>query len=233
MPWRLTGRGLLHHILDRRLVLLPTGAIAEILVGQLPALQRVGEPAAKPAQLFVGGDVHEQLDEPRVVGDQYALEVVDLVVGPAPFVGRGEALYALDQDAAVPGAVENDDLAVLWQALPKALEVMQRLLTLGRSGDRMHLEATRVERPARAANNAALARSVPTLENDHSPLGRPEVGLLNALKRFLEFLKTALIVGELDLRETLNFGKSRTFGNNKVGGLHERQSLPSQQSSKR
>src|SRR5436189_1292 len=32
----------LHHILDCRLVLVPTAAIAEILVGQFPALQRIG-----------------------------------------------------------------------------------------------------------------------------------------------------------------------------------------------
>ena len=136
-----------------------------------------------------------------------------------PFDRPGEALDTLDQDAAVPGAVENDDLAVLRQALPKPLEVVQRLLPLGRSGDRVRLDATRVERPSQAANDAALASHVPTLENEDSALGRPEIGLLNALKRFLKFLKTALVVGELDFRETLNFGKSWTFGNNKVGGL--------------
>jgi hypothetical protein len=94
------------------------------------------------------------------------------------------------------------------------------------------LRPTRVERPPQAANDAALARSVPTLKNEDSALDRPEKGLLNALKRFLKFLKTALVVGELDLRETLNFGKSRTFRNNKVGGLHERRSLPWHKNSK-
>ena len=122
-----------------------------------------------------------------------------------PFGRTGEALDAL-QDVAVPGAVKNNDLAVLRQALPEALEVMQRLLTLGRSGDQMHLEATRVERPTQTANDADLARGVPTLNNEDSALGRPEIGLLNALKRFLKFLETALVVGELDHRETLNFG---------------------------
>ncbi len=118
-----------------------SGAIAEILVGQLPALERIVEPTSKSAQLFISGHVQKQLDEPRVLGDQHALEVIDLFVGPMPFGRLGEALDALDEDAAVPGAVENDDLAVLWQALPKTLEVIQRLLTLARSRDRMHLEA--------------------------------------------------------------------------------------------
>src|SRR5208283_400242 len=197
-----------------------------------PALERIGQPAAKPAQLFVRGDVQEQLYQPRVVGDQHALEVLDLVVGPAPFGRRGEALDALDHDAPVPGAVENDDLAVLRQPLPKTLEVMQRFLPPGRSGDRVHLEAARIERPSQAANNAALACSIPALEHDDGALGRPEIGLLNALKRFLKFLETALVVDEVDLRKALDVGKPRTFGNNKVGGLHERRSLPSQKSSK-
>src|SRR5271165_2702788 len=204
------------------------GAIAEILVGQLPALERIGEPTAKSAQLFVSGNVQEQLYKPRAIGDQHALEVVDFVVGPVPFDKRSEALDALNQDAAVPGAVENDDLAMLRQALPKALEVMQRFLPLGRSGDRVHLEAARIERPAQAAHDAALASSVPTLENEDSAMGRPEIGLLNALKSLLKLGETALVVGELDLRKALDVGKSRSSsGNNKVGGLHEWRRLPS------
>ena len=59
-----TGGGLLHHVLDRRLVVLPAASVAEILVRELPALERIGEPAAKPAHLLVRRDMHKELHQP-------------------------------------------------------------------------------------------------------------------------------------------------------------------------
>ncbi len=163
-------------------------------------MSSIAASAAKSAQLFVRSDVQNEFDEPRVVGDQHPLEVVDLFVGPMPFGRTGEALDAL-QDVAVPERSKT----TIWPCCSRRSQ-KRRLLTLGRSGDRVHLEATRVERPTQTANDADLARGVPTLNNVDSALGRPEIGLLNALKRFLKFLETALVVGELDHWETLNFG---------------------------
>ena len=115
----------LHHVLDRLLILLPAAAVAEILVRKLPALQRIGEPVAEPAQLLVRRNMQEQLHHPHPIVEQHLFELIDLLVGPLPFGRGGEAFDPLDQHAAVPGAVERSDLAVLRQALPKTLEVMQ------------------------------------------------------------------------------------------------------------
>ena len=55
MPRCSFGRGFIHHVLDRRFILRPAGAIAEVLVGQFPALDRVDEPIAEAPQLFRRG----------------------------------------------------------------------------------------------------------------------------------------------------------------------------------
>jgi hypothetical protein len=57
VPRRMFRRGFLHHVLDCRLVVRPAGVIAEILIGQFPALHRIDEPVAEAAYLLVGRDV--------------------------------------------------------------------------------------------------------------------------------------------------------------------------------
>src|ERR1700726_3224706 len=52
MPRRMFRRGFLHHVLDCRLVVRPAGVIAEILIGQFPALHWIGEPIAEAAYLL-------------------------------------------------------------------------------------------------------------------------------------------------------------------------------------
>ena len=80
------------------------------------------EPGLQPLVLRLLGDVEEELDDGRAVVALLRLELVDLVIGAAPFGLGGEALDPLDQDAAVPAAVEDRDLAGAGQPLPEAPE---------------------------------------------------------------------------------------------------------------
>ena len=99
---RRLGRGLLHHVLDRGLIIRPAGAIAEVLIGELPPLQGIGQAGAEAPHLLVRRDVQEQLDEADAGIDQHVLELVDLPIGAAPLPRRGKALDPLHQDAAIP-----------------------------------------------------------------------------------------------------------------------------------
>src|SRR5204862_108405 len=83
----------------------PLRAIAPVLVRQLPALQRLAPATLEAPQLLLVRDVHPELDQDRALRGERALEADDLVVGPAPLLLGREALHALDQHAAVPGAV--------------------------------------------------------------------------------------------------------------------------------
>ena len=146
------------------------GPIAEILVGQLPALHRIEEPAAEAAYLLLLSDMQEQLDETDARINQQALELVDLAVSASPFLFGREAFDALHQHAAIPGAVKGDDLPFARQPAPEALEIVASTLMLVRSGNRVDLEAARIERPAEAADEASLAGGIPSFEDDERTL---------------------------------------------------------------
>ena len=176
----------------------------------------------EPAQLLFASDVQEELDEPHPVGDEHPLELIDLFVSPAPFVLGGEALDPLDQHAAVPGTIKRDDLTVLRQPLPEALQIVQRLLVIAGRGDCVYLEASRIERPAEPPHHAALASRVPALKHHSGTVRRSEVGLLYALQSRLQVGETALVVGEVDDREVVDFAEVRRGDDDEVGGLHRR-----------
>ena len=92
------------------------------------------------------------------------LEIVDLRIGAQP-VGFGtEALDALDQDAAVPGAVEDRHPAVARNVPPETPQIGLRALFLGRRGHRDDLVIARVHRRGDAADGAALAGRIGTFE---------------------------------------------------------------------
>jgi hypothetical protein len=119
--------------------------------------------------MFVGRDVQKQLDEADSRVDQHALELVDFAIGTPPFLFGREAFDAFHQHAAIPGAVERNDLPVLRQASPEALEALLCTLVFVRRGDRVNLETSRIKSPAKAANDATLAAGIPSLKDEDRP----------------------------------------------------------------
>src|SRR4051794_13117226 len=91
------------HVLDGDLVVGAPAAVAPVVLGQLPALERILLALAEALELLGIGDVHPELDEGHPLGGEHALEAVDLVVGAAPLLLGGVALDALDEHPPVPG----------------------------------------------------------------------------------------------------------------------------------
>src|ERR1035441_4986811 len=98
-------------------------------------------------------------DDPKIF--QLALEGVDLFVGALPFLLGGEALDALHQHAAVPGAVEDGDLAALGKPAPETVEVMAGLVLALRRGNGVDHVAARIEFLGDSLDGAALAGGIP------------------------------------------------------------------------
>ena len=86
---------------------------------------------------------------------------------------------------------------MIGQPLPEALEIVLHFLMRRRRGDGMHLEASGIERPAEPADNAALSRRVPALQNDNCVLARPEISLLDRLQLGLQRLQLLLVFVEV------------------------------------
>src|SRR5829696_3999698 len=167
VPWRALDVGARQHVVDRADILGPAAAVAPVLVGDLPHLQRVLLASAEAPQLLRLGDVQEELDEDHPVGGEHALEVLDLVVRAAPLLLGRVALYALDEHAAVPGAVEDRQAAPARQRRPEPPQVVVALLVVRRRAVGGDPEVARVEVGDQAADRPALARGVPPLE-DHA-----------------------------------------------------------------
>jgi hypothetical protein len=100
------------------------------------------------------------------------------------------------------------------------LQVVLRPFALVRGGDRMHLEAAGIERPAEPSDDAALAGGVPALEHQERPFGRAEIGLLDELELGLQRAQPPLVIGELHLRVLLDPRKVRTAVDDEVLGVH-------------
>ena len=221
IPGRVVGRGFLHHILNRLGVLFPAVAIAKILIREFPALQGIGEPVLEPLGLLFGCDMEEDLRDMRPVVDECALEVVDLAIGALPFRLGGEPFDALHQHAAVPRPVEDNDLTLVGQPLPEALHIMLHLLMGRRRGDGMHLEASRVERPAEPPHHATLPCRVTALESDNRVLLRAEIGLLDQLQLRLQRLYFSLIFVEVHSREMVDGRERWTLRNEIFVSVHD------------
>src|SRR5262249_20879483 len=117
------------------------------------------------AQLLLGADGQPELDEDSAEIDLLTLEIVDLRIGALPFLRRGEALDALHQHPAVPGAVEDDHPSRGGQAAPEAPEVRMGLLLVGWSGDGHHAVIAGVHGAREPADGASLAGGVGALED--------------------------------------------------------------------
>src|SRR5262249_50217060 len=146
------------------LVGLPLGAVAPVLLGELVLFVGRLLAIAKARQLLVGGDVQPELLHQAARLRQLLLEVVDLAVGALPLARAAETFDALDQHAPVPGSIVDADATFARQMAPEAPQVGARALLVGGRGDRNHLVVARVHRLDEAADGAALAGGVGTLE---------------------------------------------------------------------
>ncbi len=170
VPRRPGRLGALEHVLDGRAVLVPALAVAPVLVGQLPALERILLALAEATQLLLGRDVHPDLHDDDALEVQRALELDDLGVRALPLLGRRESLDALDEHAAVPAAVEHGHAAVPREVLDEALEIEVALLVGRGRGVLRDAHVAGVERRDEPLDGAALAGGVPALE-DHEQAG--------------------------------------------------------------
>src|SRR3954453_18438851 len=169
-PGRVGRAGPVDHVVDGRLVLAPLLAVAPILRRDLEPLELRPLALLEAPELLVLADGEPELDHDDAGAVELLLEVVDLAVGPQPLGRAGEALHPLDQDPAVPGAVEDRDVALARHVAPEAPEVGAGLLLVGGCCDRVDPEPSRVERRRHTADAAALAGRVVALEDrDHGP----------------------------------------------------------------
>src|SRR5207244_11530253 len=94
------------------------------------------------------------------------LELADLLVGPRPLVDGGIALDPLDQNAAVPGAVEDRHSAPARQCRSEAQQELVALLVGCRGGESRDADVTQIERSDEALDRSSLAGRVPALEQN-------------------------------------------------------------------
>ena len=166
VPGGQPAAGETQHVGDGLVVLRAFLAVAPVLGRQLPGLERIVPPALEAAELFLVGHVHPEFDHDHALFGQRVLEVVDLVIGPAPLHLGGQVLHALDQHAAVPAAIEDGHPTPARQGRPEAPEeVVPELVGRGcREGRNVHV--ARIERLDQALDGPALAGGVPPLEDD-------------------------------------------------------------------
>src|SRR5687768_15288861 len=144
-PGSRARRGLDEHVLDGLVVDVPLLAVAPVLVRELPGLERIRGARLEAAELLVLRDLDPELAHDRAVADQLALELVDFTIRALPLGLGAELLDALDEDASVPGAVEDAEPAARREPPPEAVEVVVRLVLALRRGDRVGDVAARVE----------------------------------------------------------------------------------------
>ncbi len=111
---------------DRHLVgvhvVVPEQPLVDVPGVELPVLVRALEALRQPGALLVLGDVHHDLDDLGVVGDQPGLELVDRVVAALQLGLVGISADLVDQHVLVVRAVEDADVAGARQLLLDAPE---------------------------------------------------------------------------------------------------------------
>ena len=152
---------------DRLLVVVPALAVAPVVRRDLEVLERRLLARVEARELLGLADLQPELADDRAAFGQLLLELVDLVVGALPVGDAAEAFDALDQHAAVPGAVEDRDAAAAAARGARSATATDsaRSSSVGR-GDRHVDVLARVERAGDAADRAALAGGVGAFEHE-------------------------------------------------------------------
>ena len=167
MPRRVFGRGIAEHVVDGSLVELPLFAVSPVLGGDFPLLFGRALSGAEALQLFLLTDMNPEFHQQSAALLQIGLKVVDFPVGAPPVRLAAEALNPLDEDATVPGAVKNRNVAALREPLVEAPEEVAFFLFRRRARNRERRVAAGVERRGETLNAAALSRGVPAFKADN------------------------------------------------------------------
>ena len=157
------------HVFGRCFVVAVALPVAPVLVGQLPALQRIGPSFLEPAELLVVADVQPELHDDHALEHERALELHDLLVGPPPLLGRGVALEPLDQHPPVPAPVEHGHAAEPGELAVEPPEEVMALLVERRRRERGDTVVAGVEALDELADGAALAGRIGSFEHDQQP----------------------------------------------------------------
>src|SRR5262245_44578929 len=159
---------------------------------------RIVEPRHHALLLFFPADMDHELDDAYAVVGQLTLELVDLAIGPLPGVLAAKTLDALDQHAAIPGAVEDRPVARRRQAVPETPEVVAALLLGRRRPDAIDLDRFRLEPAHDTLDQAALAGGIPAVDADHDAAAGTQAVDLQVEQPILELLELVLVVVLLD-----------------------------------
>ena len=156
--------------------------------------------------------MHQELDDSDAIVRKLPFELVDLAVGSLPRLFVAEALDPFDQDAAIPGAVENRPVAANRQPLPEAPEIVAPLFFGGRCADAPDMHRFGFEAVNHAADQATLACGVPAVDADDGSSARLQIVELHIEQPALQLPEVALVglflywtVDHLDLVQSRPF----------------------------
>ncbi len=127
MPGRGFRRGVAQHVIDGGLIERPFLAVSPIFVGEFPLLFGRSLSGAEAFQLFVLTDLNPEFDEERAAVLEIGFKFVDFPIGAFPVRLAAEALNPLHEDAAIPGAIEDCNVAALREPLIEAPEEVAAL----------------------------------------------------------------------------------------------------------
>jgi hypothetical protein len=168
-PRRVGQVGIEEHRLLGPGVLVPFVQRGQVDRAELPPLDRVQLAAHEPPQLLRPGHREPELDQDDPVPGQHALELGRLAQELHDLIRAAEAHHPLHAGPVVPGTVKHGDLARRGQMGYVALQVPLGLLALGRLVQGHDVRAARVQVLGEPLDRAALARRVPSLEQDDKP----------------------------------------------------------------
>ena len=202
--------GLLEHLVGGFLVEIPLFAVAPVFVCDLPLLLRRILAVCETGELGGIVDLYPEFDDDGTPFGQFFLKFIDLVIGALPVVFGAESLETFYHDTAVPGAVEDRDVAVLGKACPEAPEEMPGLFVRLGACNRKHLESSGIQSCSDTLDIAALAGSIPSLvgndDRDFPAVQLVVQGMelfLQTVQFFLVLLIRYYLVGKCD------FGQER------------------------
>ena len=118
-----------------------------------------------------------ELDDDHALRRERALEAGDLVVGAAPLLLGGEALDALDEDAAVPRPIEDGHPTPAGQRGAESVQEVVALLVEGGRGELRDPDVSGVHPADEPLDRSALAGRVPPLEEDQDRWAQAPVAL--------------------------------------------------------